>query len=1014
MQAPQTDARTALLKAAGIDHAPVSLTTRLARAFLRQRPERIPRAHVAALPGQPIDPRAFEDTEEGSGAFGRWQLDGNGLPSYRYEMNQLRDLRAYYVNSEGRNRRDHWHQIGNDVITAMASNDGTVQVFIADRGGMFLNWRQADPDDKPTTLIGYVSLLLRVIIQLINRVRAWWDRYRMRNTIVPRVVALPTAVSNGGERDEPESFTTDLTFAGGFGYLNDKSETWATAFRYGPTEAETRRVFGLGYFETEMTYRGIRQTRRVYAPCTPDSSSDAVQSGRDDPTLLVDVELTNERSAAVDLRYYEYWDVNVHQLQIEWLRTGLAVPFGDNLRCRINQCFDPQMTLVSNPQALRFHQSYNGRPLDGVDRREVDTEPADVFLANLNADTSAYYVLKDTFFGRGSASRPDAVHHQAAADNAIPSPTPGDPMPYCMVLRHDIHLDPGETARLRFAYGAVRPNASLDFLNKYRQGNPLTETQQTWKDRLPYFSTGNDPVLQRETTWHAYNLLSATLYSEYFSAHYTPQGSAYLFLHGAEGVPRDQSLFTIPLVYVRPALARQTLQLLMSLRDADTLALPYGFVGNGAIVRDALGFHAFPWDLDLFFLLAMSEYLAATGDMGFLDTHIPLYRFDRTPGTGEAITVLDHIRIAFKHLNEIVGRGPHGLLRIGDGDWDDAVVITNVIDPREYFKNGGIAALQPTLEHGESVPNSQMALHVLPLAAAVIDAYAPDLATHMRQLASELKEAVKTQWDAGQHWFYRAHLRSVTNEEILIGDHHVSLQSQIWPIISGLSTEMNIEPQLIETIQKNLDDLSATGPMLEVNGQIWPAISQLLTWAYQRSRPDLAWRSLNRQTFAMHAAFFPNIWFNIWSGPDGINSQGMPNAGGTWASPVTPMTDFPLMNANQDAMALLALLRVCGIEPSMSGDGLDIAPKAPPERFVLDTRLLKLTVEPGLISGEYRPVVAGRRTLHVHLPTDTPANVTASIDGKTLYGVPSGAAEVDLPLMIGQGESVAFEVRWNE
>src|SRR5262249_45826132 len=154
----------------------------------------------------------------------------------------------------------------------------------------------------------------------------------------------------------------------------------------------------------------------------------------------------------------------------------------------------------------------------------------------------------------------------------------------------------------------------------------------------------------------------------------------------------------------------------------------------------------------------------------------------------------------------------------------------------------------------------------------------------------------------------------------------------------------------------------------EVKGQVWPAISQLVTWAYRRGHPELAWRSLNRHTFAIHATVFPNVWINIWSGPDGTNSFGAPNAGGTWISPVTPMTDFPLMHANQDAMALTGLLRVCGIEPSMKGDGLDIAPAAPPERFVLDTQLLRLEVAPGRIAGEYRAVANGKCTLHVRVP----------------------------------------------
>src|SRR5260221_6854899 len=81
----------------------------------------------------------------------------------------------------------------------------------------------------------------------------------------------------------------------------------------------------------------------------------------------------------------------------------------------------------------------------------------------------------------------------------------------------------------------------------------------------------------------------------------------------------------------------------------------------------------------------------------------------------------------------------------------------------------------------------------------------------------------------------------------------------------------------------------------------------------------------------------------------------------------TKMKISPAMNSNQDAMALTGLLRVCGIEPSMNGDGLEIMPKAPPQRYVLDTQLLRLEVEPGRIGGAYRAPAARQYTLHSHL-----------------------------------------------
>jgi hypothetical protein len=366
------------------------------------------------------------------------------------------------------------------------------------------------------------------------------------------------------------------------------------------------------------------------------------------------------------------------------------------------------------------------------------------------------------------------------------------------------------------------------------------------------------------------------------------------------------------------------------------------------------------------------------------------------------LTVLGHIHAAFTHL-ETMGLGPHKLLVLGSGDWDDSIVATRSFNPT--FNR------ERTMREGESIPNSQMALYMLPLLASLIASHDAVLAEKMQALAKTLKEALTSQWDKQNRWFYRAWVWDRLRGNDLIGNSKLSLQSQVWPLISGLAAEMNIEPELIDTVSQHLDNDSPTGAMLEPKGQVWPAVSQLLTWGYHRSRPDLAWRSLNRHTFAVHATVFPSVWFNIWTGPDGTNSHLMPNPGGTWASPVTPMTDLPGMNANQNAMSLLGLLRVCGIEPSKTGDGLDIAPKAPPERYVLRTELLRLHVATGHIAGEYRAANDGAITLHIHIPENA-VEVAANLNGTALTNLPTAPGRVDLPLRFTKGQVIPFEVMW--
>jgi len=955
----------------------------------------------------PGDPRVFRPTGDGSGVFGRWILDSAGLPAYEYTCDQYRERCAGYPNTEGYDRRDHWHQVGNDHITALASNDGTVQVYLCDRGGVFLNRFEPGRDDPVAGPLGWLNRLLRELVRRWQWRRAQQVMRSWAQTSMPRgaVAAQPLF----SPKTPPRRSVNLFAYVGGYGYLDDGEAVWATAYCYRPAGADARRVFGMGYFETATTHRQLRVTRRVYAPYG------------DDPLLLTDVRLENLRTTPVSLRYYEYWDVNVHQLQLQWVRTGLAAAVGDELRRALNGQFAPGIAWDADRQALRFHQQPppDAPPPDRIS--EIDWHPADVFLADLSGvvPPGGQYTDKHAFFGRGGPRQPDAV--RARRDGEIGAPST-DAMPYCLVLRRDLTLPPGGQADLRYAYGAVRPEAALEMLEKYRvridpadSVDPVaaqhvaslqTATLSAWKEHLAYFDCG-DPVLQREMAWHAYNLLSATVYSDYYRTHLTPQGSAYLYLHGADGAPRDQCLFTLPLVYLRPDLARDTLCLLMRLRHADGGALPYAFAGHG-FHSDGGGIHARPSDLDLFFLLALNEYLAATGDLAFLDAQAPFYPRGTPCPWVEGTTVLDHVRVAVKHLDEGVGIGDSGLIKIGDGDWSDGVVLEAAL--RDALNPLGVNFDQ-SVRCGESVPNTQMALYVLPRTAALVEPRDPALAARLRKNLARFEEALQQQWTAGG-WYARAVLRDARGKPVVIGKDCINLEAQPWALISGLATRHGHEQALVEAIQKHLDQPSPVGATLLPKGMVWPAVSQLLTWGYTRAYPQLAWQSLKKHTFAAHAEVFPKVWFNIWSGPDGVNGRGLKNPGGTWASPVTPMTDFPVMNANQDALALLALLRVCGVEPSPGGDGLCIAPHDPPGRFIFDMPLLRLDCAPGRIVGEYRPWVTGSRRLYVRLFSGA-GDVRAVVAGQPVGVAPSDTGEVVLPITFEKDRVVPFEV-WRE
>ncbi len=953
-----------------------------------------PTKAVAALG----EPRVFVRSEEGSAAFGRWTLDQAGLPAYRYELDQYDDPRAAFPNSEGADRRDHWHQIGNDRITALAANDGTIQVYLCDRGGVLLNRGEASTTSRAAAL---AQPQCTPADDLYSASRSEALRQAQQPELADYLVQLhaPEETLTPEMSEELWAGPPPHAYSGGFSYLDDGHAMWATAFRYRPPGAKTRRVFGMGYFESELTHRNIRVTRRVYAPFD-DKPLVTGGTGQDEPVLLVDILIENLGPAAVELRHYEYWDVNRYQLKLQWLRSGsLPAWMGDRERYAINENFRPAIQYDAQAAALRFHQTPcapAAAPPDAIS--PIDWAPADIFLAALSdRRPAAYYTQKAAFFGTGDAQQPRPQPESASL--------PDRGMPCCLVLRHDLHLEPGATVKLCLALGTVKPGQSLQFLDKYRAGYALPDILQRWQSQLAYFTTGQprDVFLQRETAWHAYNLLSATVRHDFYATHFVPQGSAYLYLHGADGVPRDQGLFVLPLTYLRPQLARDTLRLIMRLTHANDGAIPYAFSGYG--VHDGAIVHTNPSDLDLFFMLALSEYLAATGDLAFLDCEEPFYPPGEKPATVIGQTVLDHLRVAADHLLRTIGVGEHGLLRIGDGDWSDSIVLETVL------RNPLAVSFANSKASGESIPNTQMALYVLPLIAAHIRARDPALADALRGFAQNLKTHIHRQWSSHGNWYNRAILRDHLNKPVVWDGARINLEAQVWALISGLAAESGCEAALIESIVTRLDDPSPIGATLCEGGMVWPAVSQLLTWGYTHSRPDLAWRSLQRHSFAAHARAFPDVWINTWSGPDGVNGPGGNNPGGTWCSPLTPMTDFPVMNANQDAMALLGLLRVCGIEPAPAGDGLLIAPHAPPERFVLDVPLLRLEVSPTRIAGEYRACVDGSRVLTVRVPHDA-QGLSATIDGQPVPAVSTDPSSTALRLSFRAGDRVAFAVEW--
>jgi hypothetical protein len=782
------------------------------------------------------------------------------------------------------------------------------------------------------------------------------------------------------DKHDPEQ----KAYGGGFSWLDDGEARWASTFAQHPAGAVVTRRFGVGYAEITSTHRGVKLVRRLAMP-----AGDAT-------VVLDDVTLENQTSSPKTLRHYEYWDVARRHIQGNFLASGsLNETVPAQLAARrdaLNALFDETPSWDATTKLLRVTRVPSADGLIKLPPRDapsdLDARPGDPYLAVLDGDASEVWLDQEAFFGDGDVALPRAVRDRTKG--ALGAAGNGQGQPLLFVVASDVTIPAGGRAHLRFAYG-YSPMGDAPSIDPSWKSVPdvRTASADALRAELPYFASDREPWLQREMAWHGAQLFSAVGYREYWGKHVIPQGSAYLYLHGVDGVPRDLSLFAMPAVYLRPALAKEQLQLVMGLtHDADS-RMSYCFHGHGAL-DDAL-IHTAPSDLDIFFLLGMTEYLEATGDASILDEEIDFHPKSATSKKSG----FEHVRRAVRHLFDVVGTGEHGLVRIGTGDWSDGVVASNA----------GDRAL--AIAKGESVPNTHMAAYVLPRAAAWIRPRDAALADEMETKAKALATAAEKQWSTS---FYT---RAFFGDGKPFGADAIQLESQVWPLILGIDDPAHRDA-LVNEIATKLDAPSPAGPFLFVppaaspeEGQVWPAIADLLPWGYARFDEARAWSTFTRTTLTAHAQAFPDTWCGIWSATDGhYGKTGSALPGHAWFSALTPMTDFPVMNANAHAMPLLALIRLAGIEPLPGGGGLRIAPHVPGRTFSLDLPLLRLDVRPTGVRGEYRPIASGTRVLEVVF--DRPI-AAATLDGAKVDVAP-GASSVRFTLAMTAGKPVPFSV----
>ncbi len=268
--------------------------------------------------------------------------------------------------------------------------------------------------------------------------------------------------------------------------------------------------------------------------------------------------------------------------------------------------------------------------------------------------------------------------------------------------------------------------------------------------------------------------------------------------------------------------------------------LPYPYFGVG-----------FPSDTNLYLMLSLAEYVTATRDFGFLDKVLPFYPRE----DGKTGTVMDHMKLAWRHQIEDVGVGTNGLIKLRNSDWNDSFIA----EEKSIDKN---LALAQTEAEAQSVLNTAMATYILPRFADLIRAHGQaDWANEVDAQAEKFREAVRGQWNG--RWYNRALLPNGK----AIGADRIYLSLQPWAILGGVPTA---EEELIldDNLYHELSSRSPIGAVMRwppvtierlekpgtaTNGGVWYSLRFPLIMAYARQRPDYAWEEFTKMTNLAHA-----------------------------------------------------------------------------------------------------------------------------------------------------------------
>ena len=375
--------------------------------------------------------------------------------------------------------------------------------------------------------------------------------------------------------------------------------------------------------------------------------------------------------------------------------------------------------------------------------------------------------------------------------------------------RFDLTLEPGASEELIFVLGYVenrrdekfvaqqvinkaKAEAMMDAFKKGVQVDAaFAQLRAFWDDLLDRFIVESEvPELDRTVNvWNQYQCMITFFFSR--SASYFESGI------GRGMGFRDSNQDLAGIVHLIPDRARQRIIDIASTQFPDGGCYhqyqPLTKRGNNDIGG---GFNDDP----LWLIFGTVAYIRETGDFGILNEPVP---FDNQPGT--EVSLLEHLKISFKHVTDNLG--PHGLPLIGRADWNDCLNLNCFSDnPDESFqttenKTEGSKA-ESLMIAGLFVAEGKDFVELLSHPSVAAD---PEYVLGVKESVDAMEKAVKKYgWDG--EWFLRAYDyygRKIGSKECEEGK--VFIESQGWCTMARIGAEEGLCDKALDSAKKYLE-----------------------------------------------------------------------------------------------------------------------------------------------------------------------------------------------------------------